>query len=190
MGEITLEVDGRVLKAKENMTVLEVARDAGINIPTLCYHEALAPFGACRLCVVEIISRGRSKLLTACTYPAEEGLVVQTNSPKVLKARKMVIELLLARCPNVKVIQDLAREYGIEKPRFKKLKDDDCILCGLCTRICQERMGVSAVGFIGRGISREVDTPFGKPSDACLACGACASVCPTGAIKLEDTSPF
>jgi heterodisulfide reductase subunit A len=186
MGEITLEVDGRVLKAKENMTVLEVARDAGINIPTLCYHEALAPFGACRLCVVEIISRGRSKLLTACTYPAEEGLVVQTNSPKVLKARKMVIELLLARCPNVKVIQDLAREYGIEKPRFKKLKDDDCILCGLCTRICQERMGVSAVGFIGRGISREVDTPFGKPSDACLACGACASVCPTGAIKLED----
>jgi len=188
MGEISLEVDGRVLKAKEDMTVLEVARDAGINIPTLCYHEALAPFGACRLCTVEIISRGRSKLLTACTYPAEEGLVVKTDSPEVMKARKMVIELMLARCPNVKIIQDLAHEYGIEKPRLKKLKDEDCILCGLCTRICEERMGVSAINFVGRGIYREVDTPFRRPSDACITCGACAFICPTGAIKLEDIS--
>lgn len=188
MGEISLEVDGRVLKAKEDMTVLDVARDAGINIPTLCYHEALAPFGACRLCTVDIIRRGRSRLLTACTYPVEEGLVVETNSPKVMRARKIIIELMLARCPNVKIIQDLAHEYGIEKPRFKKLKDEDCILCGLCARICQERMGVSAISFVGRGIYREVDTPFDRPSEVCITCGACAFVCPTGAIKLEDIS--
>ena len=188
MGEISLEVDGRVLKAEEGTTVLEVARDAGVNIPTLCYHEALAPFGACRLCTVEIISRGRPRLLSACTYPVEEGLVVETNSPKVMRARKLIVELMLARCPNVKIIQDLAHEYGIEKPRFKKLKDEDCILCGLCTRICQERMGVSAISFVGRGIYREIDTPFAKPSEACFTCGACASVCPTGAIKLEDIS--
>jgi len=188
MGDIALEIDGKVLKAKEGMTVLEVVQDAGIHIPTLCYHEALEPFGACRLCTVEIMSRGRSRLLTACTYPAEDGLVVKTDSPKVMKTRKMVIELMLTRCPNVKIIQNLAREYGIEKPRFKKLKDEDCILCGLCSRICQERMGVSAISFVGRGIYREVNTPFDKPSDACLTCGACAFVCPTGAIKLEDIS--
>jgi len=105
-----------------------------------------------------------------------------------MRARKIIIELMLARCPNVKIIQDLAHEYGIEKPRFKKLKDEDCILCGLCARICQERMGVSAISFVGRGIYREVDTPFRRPSEVCITCGACAFVCPTGAIKLEDIS--
>lgn len=183
--QVTLEIDGKEVKAKEGMTVLEVAKGAGIDIPTLCYHEALSPYGACRLCTVEITSRGRSRLLTACTYPVEEGLVVQTDTVRVHRARRMIVELLLARCPDVKIIQDLADEYGIEKPRFK-IEDDNCILCGLCVRICEERMGVSAINFVGRGIDREVDTPFHMHSDVCVTCGACAFVCPTGAIKLED----
>ncbi len=189
MGEITLQIDDREVKVEEGTTILEASKSVGIDIPTLCYHPALSPAGACRLCSVEIISRGRSRIVTSCNYPVEEGLVVNTKSPDVIEVRQMLSELMLARCPNVKVIQDLAREYGVEKPRFK-LEDEECILCGLCARICEERIGVSAINFVGRGVDRKVETPFQGTLDinldVCLACGACAFVCPTGAIKLED----
>lgn len=189
MGEITLEIDGKELKVEEGTTILEAAKSVGIYIPTLCYHPALLPFGACRLCSVEITSRDGTRIVTACNYPVEEGLVVNTDSPNVLDTRKMIIELMLSRCPNVKIIQDLAQEYGVGKPRFK-LEDEKCILCGLCTRICEERMGVSAINFVGRGVDRKIETPFQRTLDisldVCMACGACAFVCPTGAIKLED----
>lgn len=191
MGEITLEIDGKEVQAKEGMTILEVAKSVGIDIPTLCYHPALTPFGACRLCSVEIVQRGRSRIVTSCVYPVEEGLVVKTKSDKVIRDRKMLIELMLARAPKAKVIQDLAREYAVERTRFKVEDEDNlCILCGLCTRICEERIGVSAINFVGRGVNRKVQTPFQETLDInldmCIACGACASVCPTGAIKLED----
>ncbi len=189
MNEITLQIDGREVKAEEGTTILKASKSVGIDIPTLCYHPALSPSGACRLCSVEIVSKGRNKIATSCNYPVEEGLVVNTKSSDVIEVRKMLSELMLARCPNVKVIQDLAREYGVEKPRFK-LEDDNCIVCGLCTRICEERIGVSAINFVGRGVNRKVETPFQGTLDinldVCLACGACAFVCPTGAIKLED----
>ena len=190
--EVTLEIDGRDVKAKEGMTILEAARREGIDIPTLCYHPALSPFGACRLCSVKItISHGRERIVTACTYPVEEGLKVETKAHEVIMGRKKILELLLARCPNVEKIKDLAREYGVEAPRPRlKLKDEKCILCGLCARICEERMGVSAINFVGRGVDRKVETPFQLTLDinldVCMACGACAFVCPTGAIKLED----
>jgi len=191
MAEVVLEIDGREVKAEEGTTILEAAKDVGIDIPTLCYHRALSPFGACRICSVEIVSRGRSKIVTSCNYPVEEGLTVKTKSPEVIEIRKMLLELLLARAPKAEIIQDLAKEYGIEKTRFK-IEDPEnlCILCGLCARICEERMGVSVINFVGRGVERKVETPFQQTSDAdldlCLACGACAFVCPTGAIKLED----
>ena len=191
MSEITLEIDGKAVKAEEETTILEAAKSAGIDIPTLCYHPALSPFGACRLCTVEITSRGRKKTVTSCNYPVEEGLVVSTKSPDVIEIRRDIIELLLARCPNVELIQNLAREYGVEKPRFKLGDENEkCILCGLCTRMCEERMGVSAINFVGRGVDRKVETPFQVTGDinldVCRACGACAFVCPTGAITLED----
>ena len=191
MAEIALNIDGREVRVEEGATILEVARNAGIHIPTLCYHPALSPFGACRLCSVELISRGRSRIVTSCTYPVEEGLVVNTKSPDVIEIRKMLIELLLARAPKAEIIQDLAKEYGVEKTRFK-IKDPEnlCILCGLCARMCEERIGVSVINFANRGVERKVETPFQQTSDAnldvCIACGACAFVCPTGAIKLED----
>lgn len=185
MKGITLKIDGRELKAQEGMTILEVAQEAGIKIPTLCYHKAVSPSGACRLCTVELVGSGKSRLVTACTYPAEQGIVVKTNSAKVKKTRKMLLELLLARCPNVKIIKQLAQDYGIEKPRLKKIKDEDCILCGLCTQVCRERMGISAINFVGRGVNRKVDFPFERMWDECVACGACTYVCPTGHIQNE-----
>lgn len=178
-------IDGREVVAEEGATILDAARKSGISIPTLCYHPALEPYGACRLCVVEVTARGRKRLVTSCNYAVGEGLEVSTNSDEVKVVRKILLELLLSRCPNVELIQNLAKEYGVEKPRFP-VEDEDCILCGLCTRICEERMGVGAIGLMGRGIEQKVGTPFDKLSDVCRTCGACAFVCPTGAIKLED----
>ena len=185
MKEITLTIDGRVVTAREGDYILQVAKRNNIDIPTLCYHPALEPFGACRLCTVEVITRGRSRLVSSCVYPVEEGIEVKTASEDVLRGRKMIVEWLLARCPEVEFVQELAKEYGVEKTRFK-LRNDNCILCGLCARICEERMGRSAISFIGRGVDREVGPPFQIYSEACMACGSCASLCPTGAIKLED----
>ena len=185
MNGINLEINGKKVEAEEGMTVLEAAKSAGIDIPTLCYHEALKPYGACRLCTVEITSRGTTSLVTSCQYPVEEGLVVNTDTPRVTSARKMLVELLLARCPSAEKIQQLAQEYGVDKPRFR-VKEELCILCGLCTRMCEEVVGANAISFQKRGFEREVTTPFAEISEACIGCGACAKVCPTGAITLED----
>jgi coenzyme F420-reducing hydrogenase beta subunit len=185
--EVTLKIDDKEVKANEGATILEVARKLGIDIPTLCYISALSPFGACRICSVEITDkRGRKKIVTSCNYPVKEGLVVSTKSEKVLKTRKLLLELLLARCPKVKKIQDLAREYGVEKPRFWiEDAEEDCILCGLCARVCEERIGVYAINFAKRGVEREVTTPYNRFSDDCIGCGACALVCPTNSKRIQ-----
>lgn len=185
---ITLSIDGRELKAEKGQTILQVASENGIDIPTLCYHEALEPYGACRLCVVEIFKGGRSRIVASCLYPVEEGLEVKTSSPRVLDNRKMILELLLARCSKNKVIQELAAQMGIEQPSFKPeyLEDNDCILCGLCVRACEQVVGVSAISLVNRGITKEVAPPFFEAATACIGCGSCYYVCPTGAIKMED----
>jgi len=179
-----LTIDGRTIQT-EKKTVLEAAMEAKVRIPTLCHDEALSPYGACRLCVVEIRSGDKTQLVSSCTYPALDGLEVRTNSDRVTKARRMVVELLLARSPGAKVLRELAAEFGIEEPRFKK-EDEDCILCGRCVRACAEIVGANAISFIGRGASREVETPFRKESNKCIECGLCAFVCPTEAIRLEE----
>jgi len=181
---VSLIIDNRRVEVREGATILDAAKAAGIHIPTLCYHEALAPYGACRLCLVEIIAGGRPGLAASCAHPAQEGLVVRTDTPRVLKGRRMVAELLLARCPEVPQVRALAQELGIERPRFR-LEAENCTLCGLCVRTCEEIVGVSAINFLNRGAARQVTTPFDEPSAVCIACGACAMVCPTGAIKIE-----
>jgi coenzyme F420-reducing hydrogenase beta subunit/ferredoxin len=185
--EVTLKIDGEEVKATEGTSILEVAKKLGIKIPTLCYNSALEPFGSCRVCSVEITDdRGRKKVVTSCNYPVTEGLDVSTRSEKVLKTRKLLLEFLLARCPKVKKIQDLAREYGVEKPRFWiEDAEEDCILCGLCARVCQERVGVYAINFAKRGVEREVTTPYNSYSDDCIGCGACALVCPTNSRRIR-----
>ena len=185
--EVTLKIDGVEVKTKEDTTILQAATSVGIDIPTLCYHNALSPFGACRVCSVEITDkRGRKKIVTSCNYPVKEGLVVFTKSERALKTRKLLLELLLARCPKVKKIKQLAQKYGVRKPRFWiKDAEEDCILCGLCTRVCEERIGVYAINFAKRGVEREVTAPYNEFSDDCIGCGACAIVCPTNSKKIQ-----
>jgi heterodisulfide reductase subunit A len=181
---VSLIINNRKVQVEEGATILDAAKVAGIHIPTLCYHEALAPYGACRICLVEIIVGGRLGLSASCAYPAQEGLVVRTDTQRVLKGRRMVAELLLALCPEVPEVKAIAQELGIRRPRFR-LEAENCTLCGLCVRTCEEIVGVSAINFMNRGTEREVTTPFSVSSDVCIACGACAMVCPTGAIHIE-----
>lgn len=182
---VTLTIDGREVQAEEGAMILEVARAHNIYIPALCYHEEVAPYGACRLCMVEIVTNGKERLVASCLYPVEEGLIVKTSTERVMNNRRMIMELLLARCPNNKVIQDLAKQVGVDKTPFK-LEDKQCILCGLCVRACEEVVGVSAISLVNRGVDRQMTTPFNDFSEACIGCGSCAYVCPTGAISMED----
>jgi bidirectional [NiFe] hydrogenase diaphorase subunit len=186
--EVSIKIDGREIKTSEGTTLLDVAKSLGIKIPTLCFLKGLSPLGSCRLCSVEIADRrGRVKLVTSCNYPAEEGLVVYTGSENVIKTRRFLLELLLARCPKVKEIQDIAREYDIKQPMFSTSnEDEDCILCGLCTRVCDELVGVHAIDFAKRGVEREIATPYNEFSDDCIGCGACAVVCPTNSRRLQS----
>ena len=183
---ITITINKRKLEVEEGSTVLEAAQEAGMKIPTLCYHKALTPYGACRVCLVEVVGGGKPALVTSCQYRVQEGLVIETDTERVQKTRKIMLELLLARSPNSEKIKELARGYGVTRTRIKKKETDDCILCGLCVRICRERMGQAVIGFVGRGNSRKVTPPFDETSPICMGCGACAFICPTGAIKAED----
>ncbi len=185
---ITLEINGLITSVEEGTTVLDAARGLGFPIPTLCHMEGLSPYGACRLCVVEIGEGPRAKLVSSCTYPAEEGLKVRTASNRVLRARRVILELLLATCPQSKIIQDLASEYGIRRQRFKQ-EYDDCILCGLCVRMCQEQMMAGAIGFRGRGETRSLGTPFDVQSEVCRLCGGCIYVCPACQLRCTYNQP-
>jgi NADH dehydrogenase/NADH:ubiquinone oxidoreductase subunit G len=182
---VTLTIDGRCVKAEAGATILKVAQDNNIYIPTLCFNEAVSPYGACRLCLVEITRGKRERLVASCLYEVEEGLQVKTNSERIASNRRMLMELLLARCPNNKEIQALAHKLGVDGTSFK-LEDNHCILCALCVRTCTEVVGVQAISLVGRGTGREMATPFYEPSDVCIGCGSCAYVCPTRAIAFRD----
>ncbi len=184
---IALTIDGKKVEVEEGSTVLEAAEKLGIHIPTLCYHKSLEPYGACRLCLVELASSRGSVIQASCVYPAQEGLVVKTDTERVLKNRRIMLELLLARCPDSVRLKEMAAEMGVGEPRFPK-KNDDCILCGLCTRVCEERMGVGAISFANRGSERKVSAPYDKHSPICITCGACKVVCPMDAGLLSEIS--
>jgi bidirectional [NiFe] hydrogenase diaphorase subunit len=182
MSEITLQIDGKKVQAREGMTILEAAQSAGVFIPTLCHHEKLEPYGACRICTVEIEARGRTNLVAACLYPVEQNLVVRTRSEKVDKTRKMLLELMLAHAPDAAELQDLAQEYGANKARFEK-ESSFCILCGLCVRYCAEVKKKNAIGFVDRGARREISFIPEIASKECWSCKECFPLCPTEALQ-------
>ncbi len=181
---ITFIMNGLEVKAEEGWTLLDTARFYGLEIPTLCYYEGLSPYGGCRLCLVEIGEGPRAKLVSSCTYPVQEGLVVRTDTKRVLTARRMMIELMLSTAPGSKVLQDLASQFGVTQVRFE-LRNEECVLCGLCIRMCNEQMDGQAIGFQKRGYKRKISTPFDKRSETCRLCGGCMYVCPACQLRCQ-----
>jgi predicted molibdopterin-dependent oxidoreductase YjgC len=189
---LTLSIDGLLVTVDEGTTILEAAQMYGIHIPTLCHVDGLSSYGACRLCIVEIGARDRSKAVSSCTYRCEEGLQVWTHSRRVVNARRLLLELMVCSTPDSKTIQDLAAAHGITKQRFRP-EAEDCIQCGLCVRMCEEQMMAGAIGFVGHGPDRRITTPFEELSDVCRHCGGCMYICPTCMLRCQgpaaDTTP-
>jgi NADH dehydrogenase/NADH:ubiquinone oxidoreductase subunit G len=197
-----ISIDGKDLEFEEQLTILEAAKKLHIKIPTLCYNEHLAPYGGCRICLVEAATQAapdRSRLVPACTAPAADGMIVVTNSPRILESRRFIIELFLSRCPDSEEIRSMAAEMGVEPDgpdldavgqyllhRAPKREDTNCILCGLCVRVCQQIPERYALSLKERGIHRKVTSPFEKVAESCIGCGSCAYVCPTKTITIEE----
>ena len=203
MSEVTLTVNEVEVKADKGMTILQAARTAGFDIPTLCSLEKLAPYGACRLCTVEITRGQQSQLVASCVYPVEEGLIVNTESEPVIRGRKMLLELLWARAPGIQALRKYGIKYGITEVQAGtdygiipgistietkfEIEPTFCVLCGLCVRYCAEVKKRSAIDFISRGTEREVVFFPEVASKECRHCEECYPLCPTGALPLHYT---
>jgi len=188
---IRLTIDEKTIEVHEGRTLLEACREHGIHVPTLCYHPALEPYGACRLCIVELEQGTRPpRLVASCVYPCEEGAVVSTDSEAVERNRRITAELLLAGAYESPEIVALARELGVEEARFTMPEAESCVLCGLCVRACDEIVGVRAISLIHRGMAKKVSTPFEISSSTCIACATCVLICPTGRLTLSDVTGF
>lgn len=182
MSAVKLTIDDKQVTAEEGMTVVEAAKSVGIKIPTLCHDPKLKPYTACRLCLVEVESRGRTRLDTACSRPVEANLIVRTRSEKIGKIRKTLLELMLSHAPDSPILQEYAREYGAEADRFTK-EPSFCILCGLCVRYCNEVKKKNALTFVNRGPKREIMFIPEIAAEECWQCKECFPLCPTEALQ-------
>jgi len=184
--KVRMVINGQEGEFPVGMTVLEAVQREGIDIPTLCYHRALDPAGLCRLCIVEVSGSIRPAIRVSCIQEVKEGLIVETETERIRRNRSLLLELFLARARDSVEIIDLAAKYGVTSSRFETGVCDECVRCGLCVRVCREKIGAQALSFSGRGYDRHLSTPFDRLSDDCLGCGACAQVCPTHAIRMDD----
>jgi len=183
---LKLQIDGVTVEAEKGESLIDVAWRHGFEIPSLCHHEAVAPYGSCRLCLVEITRKGRKKITTSCNYEVLPDIEVRTSTPEVERHRRMILELLLAEAPASEPLRKLAKRLGVEATRLKPHEGNECIRCGLCVRICNEIVGVNAIGFHGRGDRKETAPPYKEPSELCIGCGACVYACPTNCIRLVE----
>ena len=174
---VTITLDGMRIRALPGVPVLETALTYGTCIPHLCHVPNVAAFGACRLCIVEVVKNGRAKVTASCTLEAQEGLVVVTNSDKIRHLRRNVAEMLVAEAPNSRAIQDIAVRCGVETVRYP-FRNENCVLCGRCVRVCGQSWHTKALGFVGRGKQRRVDFPFGVRPATCNMCLSCSDACP------------
>jgi len=183
---LSIKINGIKTEAKEGATILDVARQEMIYIPTLCHHDSMKPYGGCRLCAVEIGENSNSRIVSSCQYIVEDGLVVRTDTDRVKKVRELVLRLLLIDASENSKLLELAERLKVKKIERFKSKNEPCILCGLCIRACREIVGVSAIDYVKRGYERVVASPFFKKSKDCIGCGTCFYVCPTGAVKMHE----
>ena len=187
MSELKLTINNIPLTGHAGQTILEIAREGGIFIPTLCNHEGLGSLGACRLCIGEVVYKGRNKVVTSCLYPVENEIEVFSNSEKIKEERGVILALLARLAPNAKVIHQMANFGGADLPRLSDKEDGDtCILCGRCTTAC-ELVGSGAIAKINRGTAKAIGTPYDQPTSECIGCAGCAHVCPTESIPFSET---
>jgi bidirectional [NiFe] hydrogenase diaphorase subunit len=186
---IKFKADGVEVEGEKGASLLGVLLREGFDIPHLCFHEAVAAYGACRLCLVEIVRHGRRRIATSCNYPVMEGIEVTTDSDKIRRLRRVTMELHLACTPASAPLKRMAADMGVMKTRFKSADPaNDCILCGLCERVCSEIVDVHAIGFNRRGGDKKLSPPFMEASQDCIACGACVFVCPSRCIQLKQSA--
>jgi bidirectional [NiFe] hydrogenase diaphorase subunit len=182
---LNIVIDGKKVKAQEGSTILKNVQALKIDIPTLCHHKELTPFGACRLCSVEVKTNGKWQLATSCNTPVESGMEIATSSDAAKESRKSAARLLYYKYPGTQAVKEIARKLGVDVSP-EEAEGHDCILCGLCVRTCGEVVGVSALTFQDRGRGRDIDEPeIIFDPNACIGCGSCAYVCPTGFVKME-----
>ncbi|OPY64783.1 MAG: NADP-reducing hydrogenase subunit HndC [Syntrophorhabdaceae bacterium PtaU1.Bin034] len=182
-----LKINGKVVRAEEGETILNVARREGFVIPTLCYHETLGPMGRCRICAVEVVEGEKSRVVSSCIYPAREGMQITTDSEAVKLARKKAIQGLLSLAPASDVIQALANQYGVPQVGYSESQaENKCILCTQCIKTCKDVVGVAALEMSGKDEEKKVGPRSDQSSGTCIACGACVVVCPTSHVVMEE----
>ncbi len=187
MDTVKVIINGKECIAEKGQFLIDIAKANRIGIPHICHHEALRGLNSCRLCIVEVTEGKRTRVVTSCAFPAmNDGLVVETNTDRIKKMRKVLLSLLRAEAPDNAYVTKTIKAFGAtDSSRYEMSTGNDCIMCGLCVKACEE-VGCTAIATVNRGTTKKISTPYDMESSDCIGCGSCAYVCPTECIKMED----